>query len=154
MTIAALIAIVWLLIMMVTVVQLGFKKQRSKLFCTNFNLRFLYEFALEICVSTTIYLAYSERDSGEVSFIISILLVIFLACSLIFCVSLCFKNGPYIKGSFTRGTVIRSYWSVRPINPDCKQVNTIREGHLLTDKGVNKKSKLPGKEDMRYDDSH
>ena len=137
MTIAILIAFVWLLIMVVNLVQRQYKKQRSKLFCTNFNLRFLYEFSLEIFVSTTICLAYSGRNSGEVAFIISILVVIILACSLIFCVSLCFKNGPYIKGSFTRGTVIRSFWSVRPINPDCKQVNTFSEGHQLAERTVN-----------------
>ena len=85
-------------------------------FCTNFKLRFLYEVSFEIVLCILVYLSYTRSRLSSFAFVVSILALLGLAAALLFCMSLGYRNGPYVRGSFEKGTLIKSFWAVRPIN--------------------------------------
>ena len=85
----------------------------------NFLIRFLYELTFEICLCSIMYISYADfendtTNSFTVIVCIAVLLVLF--ASLLFCGSLAIKNGPYVAKCYQKGTLLQSFWSIRPIN--------------------------------------
>lgn len=67
-----------------------------------------------------IYLSFTDFDgvtSGTVFIVCIATLVLLIAC-IAFCASRGCRNGPYVKNSFHKGTLMRSFWQIRPINSD------------------------------------
>lgn len=82
-----------------------------------------------------LYLSFTdfENTTTKVAFIVCIVLLVALVSSLVFCMSLGYRNGPYVKNSFQRGTLWKSYWEVRPINseePVFRRLASIHNGKL------------------------
>lgn len=82
-----------------------------------------------------LYLSFTDFESTttKVAFAVCIVLMVALVSCLVFCLSLGYRNGPYIKNSFQRGTLWKSYWGVRPINteePIFRRLASIRNGKL------------------------
>ena len=80
-------------------------KNKSR-WCQNFVLRFVYEFFLEFCIC--IFLQLSVLDFSELSpslqFCLSVAIAIALIALIIFVISLCFFNGPWISNYYLKGT--------------------------------------------------
>lgn len=95
-------------------------KKRHESWCTNFLLRFFYEFFLEFCIVIMINLSVRDFSEFSPSFsymsAILILLVIVFVFALLICHFCCY--GPYVSGYYMRGTLLQSLWGPRPINPE------------------------------------
>ena len=115
--IACFIFVIWLLLLLKDYIMRRFmnKTSRNESFMANFSLRFLYEVIFEICFCTVLYLSFT-KEANSVVLAICIVTAIAICASLIFCLSRGFKNGPYVKKCYEKGTLMKSFWSVRPIN--------------------------------------
>ena len=97
--------------------------RRCFVFAFNFNLRFVYEFFLEICLSAMIHIASKSasketESSPEALFLWMTALVILLAMSalVIFTFSRFFWNGPFVSKSYRSGSLCESWWGLRPLS--------------------------------------
>lgn len=115
--VSCLIFLVWLCLMLKDyIVRRYFKRDhRHEAFMANFSIRFMYEVVFEICLASILYLTLANKANSFVLFL-CIITVLAILASLIFCLSRGFKNGPYVHDCYEKGTLMRSFWAVRPIN--------------------------------------
>ena len=94
----------------------------------NCSLRYVQEFFLELCLSMTILAAAIERFDMA-AWVMT--LFIFAACIafIVFVVTRFFTGGPYIPKSYQSGTLLSSYWSVRPLR-DSLDTSSLIEANL------------------------
>lgn len=83
---------------------------------TNFSLRFVYQVSLEICIF--ILVQYSADDESCYSLAIGILGTIGLIVAVGLLVSLFFRGGPYVDGTFAENSLLKSWWGVRTTPAD------------------------------------
>lgn len=105
------------------------EQMKDSRWCQNFLLRFVYEFFLEFCIC--IFLQLSVKDFSEFSpglqFYLSVGIVIALIALIIFVVSLCFKNGPWISNYYMKGTSASSLMKIRPCDPNFDRKKYLKE---------------------------
>lgn len=80
----------------------------------NFSLRYFYEFFLELCLSMSI-LAATLDGFNSAAWIPVLLTFAATAALVVFLISRFFGRGPYVSKSYKPGTLISSYWSIRPL---------------------------------------
>ena len=95
-------------------------KKRHESWCSNFALRFFYEFFLEFCIVVLINLSVFDfsESSPSFSYVVSILLGILVTGLIVFVFTLMFCKGPYVPGYYKKQTLLTSVWGNRPLNPD------------------------------------
>jgi len=124
-----LIFVIWLIVLVKDCLSkrvLG-RKSKNERFMANFCLRFFYEVIFEICLCTVIYLSFAQKANSIVLFL-CIITVITILLSLFFCLSRSCKNGPYIRECYEAGTLMQSFWAVRPIQYD--RIESIQQSNL------------------------
>ena len=89
---------------------------------TNFNLRFAYEFFMEICLCVLINLVVLRGASTDIIItVVAFVLFIAILLAVIFAVSLFWRGGPYmVPNVFQKKSLYNSIWAVRPLCPACE----------------------------------
>lgn len=90
---------------------------------TNFNIRFTYEFYLELCICVAVQISLS-RVTGEAGFASWMVLLWALGsclCLLVLVVWTCFKGGPYLPHVYQKGSFKVAYNRVRPLQLNAVQ---------------------------------
>ena len=83
---------------------------------SNFMMRFFVEAFFELMICSMINLTSLEGPGGIFWWVISL---VTLCCGLIVTLlvfSLYFKNGPYLQNTFAKGSILASFWGVRPLH--------------------------------------
>ena len=95
--------------------------QRSaskEVFMNNFMVRFLYEAFFELCLCALINISASTSrgPGGTGTWLMSLLILVACLTAIIAVISLYFKNGPYVPGTYEKGTFLSSFWGARPLS--------------------------------------
>ena len=88
----------------------------------NFLIRFLYEVFFELCLCLMLSFAALDfrdgRDQSVVSWGLSIVLTLLVACSMCYLGLLCVRGGPYVEGSYEKKSLRKSFWQHRLLSGD------------------------------------
>ena len=94
----------------------------------NFNVRFLYEFFLELCICVCINLFGAKDGGSRALWAFSVLALLALICLVAFVASLFLRGGPYlVPSSYQDGTLFQSFWGLRPLKNDCTEAESVNE---------------------------
>ena len=99
----------------------GQPRKKSHLpWISNFILRFLYEAFLEICICMMITAAAVEFNTFKAGFFwfSSVIILLLILALIVFVASRICLNGPFIKGCYTKQSLIKSFWQIRPVQKD------------------------------------
>ena len=85
----------------------------SKIF--NFSLRYGYEFLLEVFLSMVIFTATMDTNEPA-EWILALTTFALVIAFIVFLATRFFVDGPFVPQSYKPGTLLSSYWSIRPLN--------------------------------------
>ena len=124
----AVIFAIWLLVAMKdSFTSCCFRRRGHEAWWNNFLIRFLYEvfFEVSICLmlSFTILDLNNLKNSWEWGLTVGLaVLALICLCLLSF---LCFKSGPYVKGTYESRSLAKSFWHFRSIRADHHLFKTV-----------------------------
>ena len=119
----ALIALVWIISAFIDSKCRSGQARRSRresvsVFMSNFTVRFAYELFFEIFLCALINVSAFSVGAGNGNWIVSLFALLACAAAIGFMASLYCKNGPYVAGSYAKGTFFSSFWEVRQLNAE------------------------------------
>jgi hypothetical protein len=128
--IGSVIAIVWL----GTMLSDYFMKQRKSRFsslmrmmqprvshkASNCLVRFIYQIFLEVCICVLINITVINKDSFQsgLLWMASLIIIVAIAAILLLMTTLFWLNGPYVPETYEQGSLVKSYWGIRPLSKD------------------------------------
>lgn len=125
-SVAALIGLVWIITAILNKVkdkasvQNGSRAARrtsSEAFMNNMMVRFFYEAFFELVLCAFINLTNQEA-AGIVSWITSLAIIITAVFATMTVMSLLCFNGPYVRDTYARSSLLSSFWGVRMLHED------------------------------------
>ena len=83
----------------------------------NFSLRFFYQLLFEICLCLLIHFKTGGKQ-GRFNWTLAILYAAMVTVLIVFLFTRLFRFGPTLRGLYERGTLLKSFWAVRPLAPE------------------------------------
>jgi len=125
-SIAAVIALVWVITAILQIVR---NKSRSseelsragprsqETFMNNFMVRFVYEVFFELMICA--FISVTNQEAAGLGQWLTSLAVIIVGCFFTLAVfSQFFSNGPYVRDTHAKGSLLASFWGVRALHED------------------------------------
>ena len=84
----------------------------------NFVVRFLYEASFELLICAFINISSRSAPGGEFWWIVSLMVISAYVLIILALFSLYFCKGPYVYDTYAKGTILESFWGVRPLHGD------------------------------------
>lgn len=122
-TIAAVIALVWLITAILKFVRdkaspnERSSRRTNEAFMNNVMIRFFYEVFFELIICAFINVT-NQDGAGIVWWITSLALIIFTVFTTLAVMSQLFFNGPYVRDTYARSSLLSSFWGVRMLHED------------------------------------
>lgn len=106
----------------------------------NFMVRFLYEAFFELCLCALINVSTMTSGPGGMgTWFMSLIVLIACMTAMLAVFSLYFRNGPYLNGVYQKGSILTSFWGVRPLSEQIKNMALATEDKTI---GLTKKSSM------------